>query len=257
MSEGNNIQEEVHTIYEELEGKNILISGGTTGIGRATARLLGSEGANIFIYGRHEKELNDALEDIRETGCKAEGITADQSKIDEVIKVFEEFDKQFDNLDILINNAAIGGGSVTDESHEDWKYIIESNVNGYLACTKEAIKRMEKNGFGHIVDIGSMSAHEREEGSAVYVAAKSAIQGFNESLRKEVNEKGIKVSLIEPGAVGTDMQTKYSPEEQEQREKDLKMLKAEDIAVCVQYILTQPKRCDVVKVQIRPHLQII
>jgi NADP-dependent 3-hydroxy acid dehydrogenase YdfG len=92
----------------------------------------------------------------------------------------------------------------------------------------------------------------------VYVATKSGIQGFTEALRKEINPLGIKVTLIEPGAVGTDMQSpQYPPEEQRKREEDLKMLKAEDIAACVLYTLTQPKRCDVVSVQIRPHMQSI
>lgn len=107
-----------------------------------------------------------------------------------------------------------------------------------------------------IVNIGSMSADVREKNSSVYVATKSGIQGFSEALRKEVNSLGIKVTLIEPGAVGTDMQPQ-PPEEQRQLEANMEMLKAEDIAACVLYTLTQPKRCDMVNIQIRPHLQII
>jgi NADP-dependent 3-hydroxy acid dehydrogenase YdfG len=86
------------------------------------------------------------------------------------------------------------------------------------------------------------------------VATKSAIQGFTEALRKEVNELGIKVSLIEPGSVGTDMQDE-SPAEQREKERRGEMLKAEDIAGCIEYCLVQPPRCDVVVVQIRPHGQ--
>jgi NADP-dependent 3-hydroxy acid dehydrogenase YdfG len=246
----------VHTQYQSIEGKTVLISGGTTGIGRAIARLLGHYGAKIFIFGRHSKELIDAIIDIKETDTEVHGITADQSKIEDVEKVFSDFDEKWDQLDILINNAAIGAEDIESMAHDDWKYIIESNLNGYFACTKEALKRMESRKEGHIINIGSMSADEREEGSSVYVATKSAIQGFTEALRKEVNEKGIKVSLVEPGKVGTDMQ-KESPDEQRKLQKEEKMLKAEDIAVCVYYILTQPKRCDVVEVKIRPHLQVI
>jgi NADP-dependent 3-hydroxy acid dehydrogenase YdfG len=99
-----------------------------------------------------------------------------------------------------------------------------------------------------------MSADVREQGSSVYVATKSGIQGFSEALRKEVNRDGIKVTLIEPGSVGTDMQ-QPSPEEQRQKEEKGEMLRAEDIAACVYYCLIQPQRCDVVEVRIRPHLQ--
>ena len=102
-----------------------------------------------------------------------------------------------------------------------------------------------------------MRAHEREKDSSVYVATKSGIQGFSKALRKELNPLGIKVSLIEPGAVGTDMQSEYSPEEQREKIETMEMLRAEDIAACVLYTITQPKRCDVVHLQIRPHLQSI
>jgi NADP-dependent 3-hydroxy acid dehydrogenase YdfG len=97
----------------------------------------------------------------------------------------------------------------------------------------------------------------REKGSSVYVATKAGIEGFSEALRKEVNPLGIKVTLIEPGAVGTDMQSEYSPAEQRKKEEKMEMLKAEDIAACILYTLTQPKRCDVVMMQIRPHMQSI
>ena len=134
--------------------------------------------------------------------------------------------------------------------------MIKTNLLGYIACTREALDRMKPHKAGHIVNIGSMSADVREQGSSIYVATKSGIQGFSESLRKEVNEAGIKVTLIEPGAVGTDMQPVSVPD-QRQKEENLEMLKAEDIAAAVLFTLTQPKRCDVVDLKIRPHLQII
>jgi NADP-dependent 3-hydroxy acid dehydrogenase YdfG len=110
----------------------------------------------------------------------------------------------------------------------------------------------ESHWLGHIVNIGSMSANEREKRSLLYVATKSAITGFSEALRKEVNPLGIKVTLIELGAVGTDMQSEYSPAEQRQRIEEMKMLHAEDIAACVLYTITQPKRCDVITLRSAP-----
>lgn len=101
-----------------------------------------------------------------------------------------------------------------------------------------------------------MSADVREENSSVYVATKSAIQGFSEALRKEVNPLGIKVSLIEPGAVDTDMQ-EDDPAEKKEQVKRFEMLKEEDVAWSILFCLAQPKRTDIVKLQIRPHLQLI
>ena len=240
---------------EPLADKSILITGGTTGIGRATAILLAAQGARVMIFGRHEQELSDAMNDIRGVGGEVLGLTADVSDPKDVQRVFEEFDKQMDKLDILVNNAALGYGSVMEGGYPEWEYILKTNLLGYMAMTNEAVERMKANGWGHIVNIGSMSADVREKNSSVYVATKAGIQGFSEALRKEVNPLGIKVTLIEPGAVGTDMQSQYSPEQQRERIEQMKMLRAEDIAACVLYTITQPKRCDVVELQIRPHLQ--
>jgi NADP-dependent 3-hydroxy acid dehydrogenase YdfG len=239
-----------------VNGKKILITGGTTGIGRSTAVLLAAQGAQVMIFGRHEREIKDAIHDIQATGGTVNGFTADTSNPEGIRRVFKEADRQMGQLDILINNAAIGYSSVMEGEYKDWQYIVNTNLLGYIymAMAHEAIERMKTNGGGYLVNIGSMSANVREKNSSVYVATKAGIEGFSEALRKEVNPLGIKVTLIEPGAVGTDMQPQ-SPEEQRQMQEKMEMLKAEDIAACVLYALTQPKRCDVVVVQIRPHLQ--
>jgi NADP-dependent 3-hydroxy acid dehydrogenase YdfG len=239
---------------EAVAGKGILITGGTTGIGRAAALLLAAQGARVFIFGRHEPELNDALADLHQVSEDVSGITADVSKQEDINRVFSEAGKQLETIDILINNAALAADSVVDGTFKDIEYVVSTNLLGYMACAHEAIELMKKQGHGHIVNVGSMSADVREDGSSIYVATKAGIQGFSEALRKEVNKYGIKVTLIEPGAVGTDMQPS-SPEEQRDKQEKEEMLKAEDIAACIHYCLVQPKRCDVVVVQIRPHMQ--
>jgi NADP-dependent 3-hydroxy acid dehydrogenase YdfG len=242
---------------ESVADKSILITGGTTGIGRATAILLAAQGAKVMIFGRHRDDLDEAMKDIREAGGEVLGLTADVSDPEDIQRVFREFDQQLDRLDILINNAALGYGSVMEGGYPEWEYILKTNLLGYMAMSHQAAERMKANGWGHIVNIGSMSADVREKDSSVYVATKAGIQGFSEALRKEVNPLGIKVTLIEPGAVGTDMQSQYSPEQQREKIEKMEMLRAEDIAACVLYTITQPKRCDVVMLQIRPHLQSI
>lgn len=249
-------QSTFHTAVESLADKRILITGGTTGIGRAIANLVGSYGASIVTFGRHQAQLDEVLSAVRGMGSRAEGIVADSAKADDIQRVFQLVDETLGGLDILINCAALGAESIDEMADADWRYVIETNLMGYLATTKEALNRMKPQQRGHIVLVGSMSADVREEGSSVYVATKSAIQGFAESLRKEINPMGIKVSLVEPGAVGSDMQ-ETTPEAEREGQQKGDMLRAEDIAVCVHYILTQPQRCDVVSVQIRPHLQLI
>lgn len=241
---------------QSVRGKAVLITGGTTGIGRATAILLAKFGADVMIVGLNEEHLNDALHDIRHSAVgDVYGLITDLADEEGVQNLFEEADKNLKHLDILINNAALGFHSVTEGSYEDWQRIVDVNLLAYMACCAEAIKRMMEKG-GHIINIGSMSADVREEKGSVYVATKSGIQGFSEALRKQVNREGIKVTLIEPGAVDTDMQEK-STEEKLRKVEALEMLTADDIAVSVLYCLSQPKRCDIVNLKIRPHLQSI
>jgi NADP-dependent 3-hydroxy acid dehydrogenase YdfG len=239
---------------QDITDKSIVVTGGTTGIGRATALLLAAHGARVLIFGIEEQELNDAMQDLRDVSDQVYGLTADQSHDEDVQRVFREADRRMDGVDILINNAALPGKGIMDEGPQAARYIVETNLLGYMTCAYEAAKRMKERGQGHIVNIGSMSAEVREKGSSVYVATKAGIRGFSASLRKELNEHGIKVSLIEPGSVGTEL-SGDTPDEQEQAESDLELLKAEDIASAVYYTITQPERSDVVMVQIRPHLQ--
>jgi NADP-dependent 3-hydroxy acid dehydrogenase YdfG len=237
-------------------GKCVLITGGTTGIGLATAKLLARNGAKVMIFGRHKEELQQALDEIQRDALQAQGTIADQSKPDDLRRVFKEVDQKLGGLDVLINNAAVSGDSAEKTSPENARYVLESNLLGYIACCHEAIPRLKKRGGGHIVNIGSMSAEEREEESEIYVATKAAIQAFSESLRKTANKEKIKVTLIEPGSVDTCLQTK-PPAEKEQRIRELKMLRPEDIAECIHFCLHQPQRLDVVTMQVRPLMQLI
>lgn len=244
---------------QSVRGKAVLITGGTTGIGRATARLLAAEGANVMIFGREQGPLDDALADIRAVAQgQVHGLTADQANEPDIHRVFDAIDREFGKLDVLVANAALAAEDTMSMDYNAREYVVKTNLLGYMACARHAIERMQEHGGGHIVAIGSMSADVREKGSDVYVATKAAIQGWCEALRKEVNHDGIKVTLIEPGSVGTDMQRpEHSDRQQRKAEEKGEMLTAEDIAEMVHYALIQPERCDIVSVQIRPHLQAI
>ena len=244
----------------DLAGKAVIISGGTSGVGRATAHLLAAEGAHVFVFGRSEDDLRETIGTagaLELSGGMIHGTVADQSKQDEVERIFREADEKIGGCDILINNAAVAGGSVFEKDIPDIRYVLDANLFGYLACTHEALERMKhKARGGHIVNVGSMSADLREPQGDIYVATKAAIQAFSESLRKTANKHGIRVSLIEPGAIATPIQDK-PPEEKQRRLENMEMLPPGDIANCVLYVLKQPQRCDVVSVQIRPLKQLI
>ena len=236
-----------------VDGRRVVVTGGTTGIGRAVARLLASRGARVLILGRDEADLREALDDVGARG-EAHGVSADLSRLEDVRRVFGEADAWLGGVDVLVNNAAVYGGRWDEESLEDADYAIRTNLVGYVACAHEAAARMGQG--GHVVNVGSMSADLREPAGPTYVSTKAGIQGFSESLRKAVNERGIRVTLVEPGKVATDMIDKPR-EEKERLEARSEMLRPEDVAACVWFALTQPPRCDIVSLQVRPHLQVI
>lgn len=242
---------------EPVQGKAVLVTGGTTGIGRAIALLLAMQGADVVFFGHEENHLHDAVADITAVAKgKVFGFVADAGTEEGVTEIFRHVDEQLGRLDILVNNAAIGFGNATGASYTELQRVVNINLLSYLACCASAIERMQQQGGGHIVNIGSLSAQVREATGSVYVATKAGIRAYSEALRKDVNKHGIKVSLIEPGAVDTDMQQKPTDEKLQKVERQ-EMLMATDIAVAVLYTVTQPKRCDVIELKVRPHLQLI
>lgn len=123
---------------ENLSGKAVLVTGGTTGIGRATALLLAAQGARVLIFGRHERELADATADLRKVSADVHGLTADVTRREDVSRVFEEADRVLGRLDVLVNNAALGAGSIAEEGRDNWEYVVRTNLIGYLAYAQES-----------------------------------------------------------------------------------------------------------------------
>ena len=235
-----------------MDGKRILVTGGTTGIGRAIAIELARAGAKVLIFGRHKPELDDALAALEDSIGEAEGMIADQSRPEDVQKVFAKA-RAMGGLDAVIANAGISAEGLADISDKEWRYAMETNLLGYLDVAKRAAEAFEGR-RGDIVLIGSVSADNRSKGESVYTATKAGIQGFADSFRKEMGEKNVRVSLIEPGSVGSDMQ-ECPPEEQRRKIAKAEMLKAEDIAELVTFILTRPDRCTISSVRIEERVQ--
>ncbi len=231
---------DAHTERPSLAGRRAIVTGGTTGIGRAIAVLLAAEGVRVFVCGRTPEHLDDALARIREVG-EGDGITVDLARREEIDRFFAAADAYLGGLDVAVINAAVPADALDDTDSDDLDYQIAVDFTAYLASTKAALTRMKAG--SDLILIGSMSAVSQKAGSSVYVAAKSGIQGFAHSLRQEMSDDDIKIGLIEPGFTGADFQyPEFPPERQRELIREAQMLRAEDIAVATHFMLSQPRR---------------
>ncbi|NGM61742.1 SDR family oxidoreductase [Sphingobacterium sp. SGG-5] len=244
---------------EQQNEKKVFLTGGTAGIGRATALLLAEKGYQVFIIGRDAEKLKDFLDDAQRRGVKDRiaSLLQDLSDHTALERILPELWASHGPFHILINNAGLAFDGVCGSDPDNLTYMLHTNLEAYLLLSGFFADQMIKASIeGDIINIGSMSAETREGKSSGYVASKSGIQGFTEAFRKEVNPHNIRVSLIEPGAVGTDMQDP-SPEEQRELEEKREMLKAEDIAHAIHFTLEQDRRIAIVEMRIKPLRQFI
>ncbi len=246
-------EQDAHTEQPGLDGRRAIITGGTTGIGRAIAVLLASYGVRVFICGRTPEHLADALKRIDEVG-EGDGINVDLAIAEDVDRFFEAAEAWLGAIDIAVINAAIPASALADSGESETRYQLDTDLTAYLICAQEAARRM--NAGSDIIFIGSMSAVSKGPGSSIYVAAKSGIQGFVPSFRKELAEEDIKVGLIEPGFTGADFQyPEFPPEKQRELINADKMLRAEDIAAATHFMLTQPRRTAVSLMRVETRLE--
>jgi NAD(P)-dependent dehydrogenase (short-subunit alcohol dehydrogenase family) len=244
---------DAHTQVMSLKGRRVAITGGSTGIGRAIAVLLASEGAQVFICGRDPQHLQDGLARIREVG-QGDGIALDLAEEGGVDRFLAAAAEAMGGYDVVVANAAIAAEGATDMSEADLRYTIATNFTAYLLTAQVGAKAMIAAGGGDLVLVGSMSAYVLGAGSTVYAGIKYGIQGFAIALRRELGPKGVRVALVEPGLTGSDMQTD-PPEKQAEKIAAEESLRAEDIAVGVHYLLTQPRRAVVQQLTISPRMQ--
>jgi NADP-dependent 3-hydroxy acid dehydrogenase YdfG len=241
---------DAHTDMPSLDGRKAIITGGTTGIGRAIATLLASEGVDVFVCGRDPQHLQDGLERIREVG-KGDGIAIDLAEPESVDRFVDAAQGYFGDFDIAIVNAAIPAQGVTKMNADELRYAIATDFTAYLTTAHAAAEVLKDK--GDIVFIGSVAAHILGAESSVYAGMKAGVAGFAEALRKELAPRGIKVCNVEPAKTGADFQYQsFTAEEQAEQNRNETMLRAEDIAVAVHFVLTQARRANVQQVVIAP-----
>ena len=231
-----------------LKNKTAIITGASRGIGKAIAENLAKAGVHVILTARNQDELNEAVISISREGGKATAFSLDITDENAIEKFIFEINKIGNPIDILINNAGIGGFEpVTETDSAFWDEVMDVNVKGTFLMCKHLIPFMQKQNRGHILNIASDVAKRTFASGAMYCASKYAQDAFSSALRKEVREFNIKVSVIYPGKVETYFNNSIPGENVNHHR-----LHPDDIANSVNYILSAPAHVVIDELMIHP-----
>ncbi|MDD3124246.1 MAG: SDR family NAD(P)-dependent oxidoreductase [Candidatus Kapabacteria bacterium] len=189
-----------------LKNKNVMVTGATSGIGRACAKAFAAEGANLIIMARREEVLNDLkCELAKEFGTKSYIKKCDVRDFEQVKSAIESIPAEFQPIGILVNNAGLarGVGKIYDAELNDWEEMIDTNVKGLLYVSRIIVPKMVERKQGHVINIGSIAGWEPYGGGSVYCGTKHAVRAISKSMAIDLNGTGVKVTEIDPGMVET------------------------------------------------------
>ncbi|NGP87932.1 SDR family NAD(P)-dependent oxidoreductase [Fodinibius halophilus] len=231
-----------------LEGKWALVTGATSGIGRATAVEFAASSCNLIINGRRKERLDNLKQQLEtehsvvvETGCFD---VRDREACSDFISQLEH------PIDTLVNNAGLARGkdAVYDASFEDWDEMVDTNIKGVLNMTRLISPRMKEKNRGHIINVGSIAGHESYPGGSVYCATKHAVKAFTEATKKDLHGTNVRVSMVSPGLVETEFSNVRFHGDDERADNvyaNLDPLTGEDIAEIIHFIANRPPHVNI------------
>jgi len=250
----------------DLEHTVALVTGASSGIGQAAARTLAARGAAVALAARRADRLQQLAGEIADSGGTALPIEADVSDREQAEQAVAHTAAELGRLDVLVNNAGVMLlGPVADAPLEEWERMIHVNLLGLLYTARAALPHLveaaekDPRRVADLVNISSVAGRQARKGSAVYNATKHGVGAFSEGLRQEVTRSHVRVSLVEPGAVATELQGHNRPgvkEEIEKRFEEMEILQAEDIADAIAYVVTRPRHMAVNEILVRPTEQV-
>ena len=246
----------------ELNGTVALVTGASSGIGEATALTLARRGAAVAIAARRKDRLDDLAGRIAQEGGTVLALEADVTEREQAQALVSRTVDELGRLDTLVNNAGVMLlGPAVDAPLQEWEQMVAVNVQGLLYCAHAALPHLLQAAadgprrVADMVNISSVAGRVTRSGSGVYNLTKHGVGAFSESLRQEVTGRHVRVSLVEPGAVDTELRLHNRPEIQtqmEQRFGEIEILIADDIADAISYIVTRPWRVAINEILIRP-----
>jgi NADP-dependent 3-hydroxy acid dehydrogenase YdfG len=244
----------------KLDGKVAVVTGASSGIGEATVRALAAEGAAVVAGARRKERLDGLVEEITRDGGKAIAVESDVTEERQAHDLIQRAVEEYGRIDILVNNAGVMLLSTVGKGLSDqWRQMFEVNVLGLLYATDAAIGHMKEQGAGHLVNISSVAGRKvTRDSSGVYAGSKHAVGAISEGLRQELLEDNIRVTVVEPGAVETELTDHITDEDAKEGLSgllQLEILQSEDVANAIAYAVTQPERVSVNEILLRPTQQ--
>jgi NADP-dependent 3-hydroxy acid dehydrogenase YdfG len=242
-----------------IEGKVVVITGASSGLGEATARLLSAQGASVVLGARRIDRLRVLADELSGRGGKALAVPTDVIQCDEVKRLVDAAVQTYGRIDVMINNAGLMPQALLERLKiDEWNRMIDVNIKGVLYGIAAALPHMKQQKVGHFINVSSVAGHRVGPGFAVYAATKYAVRALSEGLRQEVKPYNIRTTVISPGAVATELpNTVTDPQAAERIRKFYAevAIPAESFARAVAFAMSQPEEVDVNEILFRPTRQ--
>jgi NADP-dependent 3-hydroxy acid dehydrogenase YdfG len=242
-----------------IKDKVVVITGASSGLGEATARLLSAQGASVVLGARRAERLQSLADELTRNGGKALAMTTDVTHREQVKKLVDAAVQTDGRIDVIINNAGLMPQAPLERLKiDEWDRMIDVNIKGVLYGIAAALPHMKAQRSGHIINVSSVAGHVVRPGSAVYAATKTAVRVISEGLRQEVKPYNIRTTVISPGAVATELPNSVTdPETAEGLRKFYAetAIPAASFARAVAYAMSEPEDVDVNEILFRPTRQ--
>lgn len=241
-----------------IQGKVVVITGASSGIGFATAKLLASKGAIVSLGARRIDKLESVVAEIASNGGKALAVATDVRKREEVQNLISQTIEKFGKIDVLFNNAGVMPISFLENlKYDDWEQMIDVNIKGVLYGIGAALPHFKAQKSGQFINVSSVAGHLVAPSSAVYSGTKFAVRAISEGLRQEVKPYNIRTSVISPGLIESELKHTVTDEVMKPMVEQMTQMaiSADSIARAVAYVIEQPEDVDVNEMIIRPTQQ--